>query len=287
MVSNEKYYHMNDSTIYKDDAHVVGNYNNIIGDRCTVNGNDNTIRGAACIVTGHYNKIESVRCRVKGNENTINGELCTIRGHYNKVSGHNCTAVGNDNQLYGSNSSAHGHYNKLHGDNCRAEGNDNIIYGSGGWASGNCNKVKPCNATSGNVTPRNIPTANPISSFTNVKIDSGIDFGFGDSVHCQTPVTTTKREHQTTPSCTHEEEKMSQLSLPTGTDEPSSQGDIQSCLICMGNKPRAVFIDCGHMVLCIACTNELLTRKKESTLALPQCPLCRKCIVKGAITVFC
>lgn len=52
------------------------------------------------------------------------------------------------------------------------------------------------------------------------------------------------------------------------------------CIICMENPVQTSILDCGHMILCLRCANQLSSSKN---INLRKCPYCRANF-KGYVT---
>ncbi len=64
-------------------------------------------------------------------------------------------------------------------------------------------------------------------------------------------------------------------------EQPTLEENVEEgkeCIICLSDKPTMAFIDCGHMITCLKCSQ--LVRKKNKA-----CPMCRKPI-KGLLKVY-
>mgnify|MGYP001419332980 CR=1 FL=1 len=54
--------------------------------------------------------------------------------------------------------------------------------------------------------------------------------------------------------------------------------DNQICLICMENAREIAFVDCGHLICCKVCSDQLMNSNRK-------CPTCRK-IIEQAIKIY-
>ncbi len=68
-----------------------------------------------------------------------------------------------------------------------------------------------------------------------------------------------------------------QLEIPTGEDEKADDDADESkiCVVCLNHWRKCIVKDCGHAVLCIACSKIILSAVKK------ECPTCRTKIEKG------
>ncbi len=64
----------------------------------------------------------------------------------------------------------------------------------------------------------------------------------------------------------------SEPSLVDGEDREADDPD-RACCVCMTNEKRCAVVACGHMAMCIRCSNSLLRNGNRNGVAA--CPLCR------------
>jgi hypothetical protein len=61
--------------------------------------------------------------------------------------------------------------------------------------------------------------------------------------------------------------------VPEGSDTPVNDNDNENeCIICTVNRKNTIFIPCGHIALCIQCSNEYYNRNSNDF----KCVICKQ-----------
>lgn len=70
---------------------------------------------------------------------------------------------------------------------------------------------------------------------------------------------------------------------PMPEDGPAHEGD-RECVVCMENRVCSVLVPCGHLVMCSACTQQVVREARDRGQE-PKCPVCRR-QTTGAVGVY-
>ena len=255
---------------------IIGNNNNIVGGYgCIIIGDNNIIRAHYCVVKGKFNHVYGSNCIIQEEGNFVYGSNC-----YDEVAGNWIESISRSPFL--KLMTAEASHEKLKSQYC----DDDVDIHQRHTQVNDCNKEhcrihgKTKSRQSINIDGNTWIIPVPVERdrrlmfmgnyhdvAEQVRLRNGLDqlnFNFDDIV--RTSETLLKESKLNTFGCTN------QGNLE-GKDE-ETENESEQCRMCFMNKKNVV-MGCGHMILCISCTKQVLISKN------PACPTCRKKILNA------